>query len=297
MSKGRPKKRYKIVRTQVVASGKMDKETQEKVAGAVGTVAGLLFAGGLAMIPINAILGCIIAGTGAALGWFVLIWRGWFACLNRKCAQYLGFGIIIVAFTVLALCIPGSKSDDASGNTAIPQSITANAPNSPGSQVVAIGQVYGGLYMDRSDPNGMAEVNRKLDALLEITGTEIHRLEKEYDLGFVLVAFSGEVDATRVIPHTNRIEADWNQCRASGGEDGRMRVRMPPVIILTGPRGRLRLKFYDVYFSIDAKPGAKSFSLFEPSGIRARLECLKTEPIGICAVVGFAESKGEKPKE
>jgi len=286
------KRKYTVERTDMTAGSVMNKKTKDKVAGPAGKVAGLLFAGGLAMVLSSPILGCILMGIGATMGWFLLIWMGWFPFLARKYIKYPGCVVIAAALVILALYLRGGKADvpaDTNQVVVTPPSVVATAPNSPGSQVLAVGQINGDLNISRPDPNDMAEVNRKLDALLALTDKETYRLEKEHDLGFVLVAFSGEVDETRVRPHGDKVMGDWSQCRARKDDRGYLLIHLPDVVRLKGrPASITFLSADNAYMAIQAKPGAKSRDLFA-SGVRIRFECLKTEPIGICAAIGFAQ--------
>ena len=92
-----------------------------------------------------------------------------------------------------------------------------------------------------NDPNGTADLNRKLDQFLNENAAQIsvmRRLEKEFDFGFVLIAFSGEVDATRVRPYTSRIIADWNNFKVFKDQDGQMWLR-PRRMYVTEMRAQL----------------------------------------------------------
>ena len=167
--------------------------------------------------------------------------------------------------------------------------VVATAQNSPGSNPVAVGtlNVNGPLVINPPDPNRDDAIHRKLDAMLALPSIELRRLEQEYTLGFVLVAYSGEIDTTRIAAHTDRIECDWRQCRVFRDDGGFMCVELPhflrfkkpgtPPFEINGPIFRILLP---------ARPGEKSSDLVA-HGIKVRVECLKQEPIGVCAAIGF----------
>jgi hypothetical protein len=146
-----------------------------------------------------------------------------------------------------------------------------------------------GWWIGSSDPNGIAAANKKLDALLARTDSKIHQLEEEYDLGFILVAFSGEIDTTRIVPHTDRIEGDWRRCRVYEAGNGLLGVELPPRLKFKGREGPpIEINAGSIRAIIPAKPGEKTSGL-GARGVQFQVECLQQEPIGVCAVIGFKE--------
>jgi hypothetical protein len=219
----------------------MDKKNKRAVGAAVLALASLLAKEGLNAIHPPPFVGVILVGLAIALGWFAVIQIGWFEFLGRKYIQYPGYVVIVVVFVILGLFVRGGKpngSTDANKVVAAPSiattvqnnqgpTVVATAPNSPGSNPVAVGTLNGPLIVGRSDPNGDGARNRRIDALLALPSMEMRRLEQEYTLGFVLVAYSGEIDMTRIAPHTDRIEGDWSQCRVYPDDENLMRVELP----------------------------------------------------------------------
>jgi hypothetical protein len=119
--------------------------------------------------------------------------------------------------------------------------------------------------------------------LLNRTDEEILRLRNKYDFGFVLIAFSGEVETTKVKSYTDRIQADWDNSRAYM-ESGRVVIEVPRFRAKGYPSGTLDLN--PLRISVPPSPGMTLPGIVM-GDMRIQCECLETQPIGICAVIGF----------
>ena len=272
----------------------MDNATHKTVVRAILAAASWAAKEGLDIIPAPPFFGFVLLGLAAALAWSALAHSGWLSFLTRRYIHYTAYGIIIVVFLPLALFVHPHITDaptDTNEPGVSPPSVVATAPT--GSTVTAIGTFNGNLTVKQSGPNQFDTINKKLDALLSLTDSEMNQLEKEYDLGFVLIALSGEVNATRVMPHTNRVESDWGQCIAFKDEKGRLHIGLPQVVEIQRPGGHMISLFATgADYFIGAIPSSKSSLLsVNVSDVQLRLECLKTQPIGICAVIGFKDTR------
>lgn len=124
-------------------------------------------------------------------------------------------------------------------------------------------------------------------ALLNRTDEEILRLRNEYEFGFVLIAFSGEVETTKVKSYTDRIQADWDNSRAYM-ESGRVVIEVPRFRARGYPSGNIDLPQLRV--SVPPNPGTPLPGIVL-GDMKIQCECLETQPIGICAVIGFKRVK------
>ena len=110
---------------------------------------------------------------------------------------------------------------------------------------------------------------------------EQQRLDKEYSLGYALIAFSG--DKKIFISGLDRFEVDWDSITVSRDNRNFINITLD----------RLYDKYTEVgftapVFSCPAIPGAKH-TLMDLGSVRITIECLKAEPIGLFGVLGFAE--------
>lgn len=131
-------------------------------------------------------------------------------------------------------------------------------------------------------------INEKLDALLaNVEASNVmQRLENEYDLGFVLIAFTGEVDATRVRSHTQKISADWRKCKVGFDAKGHVWLQLPKLNIISdggarffNPGNNFKLGFAG---GIDFKSVPITIGNIEMIG-----ESMPQQPIGHYIVLGF----------
>jgi len=118
------------------------------------------------------------------------------------------------------------------------------------------------------------------EVLATIQKDESTRLKKEYPLGYVMIAFSGEKHI--VDNYSDRFQFDQN------------------VKIYKDNQNLLRIEMYNLFdkvnenqigmisAGISLKPGTKQSIVRFPS-FRVIGECLKNEPIGVYAVIGFSE--------
>ena len=280
MSKAKPnKKKWQVVRTDALSSTRMDKRIKEKVAGSALAFATPLITGGLVMLASHT-LGCIAMGVGLAIAWFVITWMEWFPFLSRKSIQYLGYGVIVVASLAL-LCLSPDKSDA----TQAVQPITTTVQDSPGSTVVNVGD-GGTATVNQSDPQKVDAIHEELARLRawveRSAASEMWRLKKEYDLGFVLIAFSGETDAKEVQPYSDAIDGDWNNFKVHKDEQGLLWIDIPYLYIR--PHGTMT--FNGCSAIIPAVPGMKR-PCMRNADIGVWVECLKSDLVGICAAIGF----------
>jgi hypothetical protein len=150
-----------------------------------------------------------------------------------------------------------------------------------GSAVIGVSCGGIALYMlGHSGPTN-AEVLEQLQEMLSgLSGNEIRRLEQDYPLGHVLIAFSGEVK--KVLPNSNVLEADWDGLTV-GRNSKLIWIRLPHLRDVHRNVG-----LDGCQLSTNARPGAKVAAM-SLGNVAIWVECLRTEPIGICAVLGFKE--------
>jgi len=118
---------------------------------------------------------------------------------------------------------------------------------------------------------------------------EQRRLDKEYPLGYALIAFSGEKKT--FISGLNRFEIDWDNIRVYKDRDNVMHVTLDRYYDKDTQN-----EFISPDFSCDAIPGAK-YTAMKVGSVSITIECLKAEPVGILGVLGFAErTDKDKPK-
>jgi len=126
------------------------------------------------------------------------------------------------------------------------------------------------------------DVKKELDAMLSgLSGNELRRLEQEYSLGFVLIAFSGEVK--KVLPYSNVVEGDWDGLMVHRAEGNVISIYIPYLRDLR-PGGTILGR---TTLGIIARPGNRQ--AFPLKNVDAWVECVKAEPVGICAVLGFTD--------
>jgi hypothetical protein len=129
------------------------------------------------------------------------------------------------------------------------------------------------LSLDMSD--------RLQSSLMNIHMNEEKRLNKEYPLGYAMIAFSGEKQIA--VPYTEQFEADWNHLSVTKDRNNFLQIGI----------SRLYDKKNDhlvnnVGLGVRAVPGARS-AMLEFASFTIVVECLRSEPVGIYAVLGFSE--------
>jgi hypothetical protein len=135
----------------------------------------------------------------------------------------------------------------------------------------------------------LAELRR---GLLQEKTREEDRLKKEYPLGYVMLAFSGEKKL--VLPYAERFDCEWDGLGVSlRTEDVKKSIYIDIPRLKYKPN---HVELSRVRIVVSAKPGSrcKTFSLF---GFDISAECLKSEPIGVFAVLGFSEHNHGKSEE
>lgn len=126
------------------------------------------------------------------------------------------------------------------------------------------------------------DLGKMLQSMLSsVTATELSRLASDYPLGHVLIAFSGEIK--KVLPYTNVVESDWDNLDVHREKNNTISVLIPYVRDV-----RSHSMATHLLINLDAWPGAKSRAL-QFKNLEIWTECLKTEPIGRCVVLGFRE--------
>jgi hypothetical protein len=130
--------------------------------------------------------------------------------------------------------------------------------------------------------------NEKLDTILaNIEATNVmKRLESEYDLGFVLIAFTGETDATRVRSHTKQINADWQKCKAGIDERGDVWIQLPKLNIISDDGARFSDPGSNMKLGFAGGLGSKSVPI-TIGNIEMIEESIRQEPIGHFVALGF----------
>lgn len=232
-------------------------------------------------------LGFILLGIAGMLGWSLLLKKKWMQPVRQREYATVG-GYVVIGIVSMGLAIYpylGHKQPAS-------QPITATNQNSPGG--IAIGENKGKLEIHQSDPNATKETNEKLDVveekldrLLSMTQPVMDRLKRDYPLGVVLVAFSGE--SHEALPVMGVIEGDWYNLKVRRTVLGGLAVLVPFL-----RDTRVNVKFYDVVLSVDrALPGATRMNVVL-GNVTVWVECVKQEPIGICAAVGFRETEMQR---
>jgi hypothetical protein len=221
-------------------------------------------------------------------------WIGFFAVAISTVGTLVG-GILVKNNWGYWNRSPSAKSDSEAVIAECPVTITA--PNSPGSTNVAIGNANN-VTVNQTDPSGLGTLNDKLDAVnrkldmaistFELT-KEMPRLEKEYDLGFVLIAFPGTIDATRVRPHSDRIQADWDRCEVYEDAEGLVFAKVPRFQIKGSPTsGAIVANSFNI--GIPPTPGIP-FGPFTIAEVVTQSELLTQTSSVNCAVIGFKTEK------
>jgi hypothetical protein len=124
--------------------------------------------------------------------------------------------------------------------------------------------------------------------LSRIVADEEARLEKEYPLGYVMIAFSGHKKI--VLPRTNRMRADWDNMKVYMDEQNNISVDIPYLYDMVS-----HSSLENCALGTPAIPGSSGrWGL--GSSLVVHVECVRANPIGIFAVLGFNEQGGESKR-
>jgi hypothetical protein len=144
-----------------------------------------------------------------------------------------------------------------------------------------------------SDANDWASVNRKLDRLLAVDSSESVHLEDRYQFGFVLVAFSGETDATRVLPFSRTFDSDWKSIQVNKEPDGNIKLSIPKIRMRSPSGWTEPIGIGNCV--IPAVAGTDIPLVQIPYlNLAVHIECIKAQPIGVCVVIGFAKVRNSR---
>ena len=145
----------------------------------------------------------------------------------------------------------------------------------------------GEVTVGQTDPEELKAMRRQATALLaEITEKELRHLEREYPLGFILIASSGEVQGSVARAHTDRIRGNWDDCVTYIDNQGRARVRLSELYIKGGAHSLIDVARIDI---IPPGPGMEPRGFVCPE-VTVLFEALRTKSDGVCIVVGFKET-------
>jgi hypothetical protein len=252
MDRNRPKKKYEVVRTDTLAS------QRAKHLAALWDSAHCFLVHPLTAMVVTITLAAIAASgrISMALSYVLLVIAFGQGCLGLRKSK-IGLPSAIVSCVVLGIVLLGiawwiNSATEVPTNTDVMK--------------------------------GLGAIDRKLDEwLYGMGGDVIHVLEQEYNLGFVLIAFSGEVDATRVRPYTSRIHADWDKCKARINERGDVELGLPEWDITDDDGTRMCGSMFNLLFA--ASP-YKTMPM-TVGKIQIIGEYLQTKPFGHCVVLGF----------
>ncbi len=261
MSRGKPQRKYQVLRTDKASIGK----------DLVVNLARISPAGVLWLVE----RGLDMRGyTNPGLSWVIwgvaAIWLWWFICkpglMSRVLRQYgksrflywIGFGLVGLSFGTKAWYSPwGQPAEVQPTNTEVVKAV-------------------------RHASEHQADELSKLRAeLSKITNGVEDRLKREYPLGYVMIAFSGHHKG--VVPHSDIIDANWDDMTVSIDNKNTMMVEIP---YLCDKRSGSSLM--NCGLGTRAIPGAFFDWKFKDS-LTMRLECLEANPVGIFAVLGFKE--------
>lgn len=130
------------------------------------------------------------------------------------------------------------------------------------------------------------DILAKLNKMLVDAQQEEERLNKEYPLGYVMIAFSGEKKV--IIPSSGRVVVE-NPHNMIVYIDNNYWIHIDNCNIYDN---QSHSRATDCSFGTLAKPGQKAVVMTWKSpkkDLQIVVECVKTEPIGVCAVLGFSE--------
>lgn len=113
------------------------------------------------------------------------------------------------------------------------------------------------------------------------TNEDMERLKKDFPLGIVLIAFSGQVK--KVLPYSGMIEGDWDGLTVRMVADNNMEIHIP-YLHWRAFNATVR----NCTLTVPAVPGLKR-SGGDPDVMGIWAECLEADPVGICAVLGFKD--------
>jgi hypothetical protein len=240
-----------------------------------------LVVGGAIKMIATPTVGYVVLGLVAEFYWFYALQKNWaWVQPIRQSRRWQIIGYVVIAVIFGGLAIYAHFRPD----KPISPSMAVRNENSPGA--IAVGENKGSITVVQTDPNAIVGINEKLDALLAIRDADvIARLNRDYDCGFVLVAFSDEVDATRARPYTARgvIQADWDKCKAQKQGDC-ITVSIPNCKMIGD--GVVFKVCSEIRLSFPIDPRKESSGLIV-GDITVKGEYLRTDPWGHCFVLGF----------
>jgi len=182
-------------------------------------------------------------------------WRYLQIC-QRKCVWWPVAGLIVLVFVGWAYRVRGGP---------LPQPVLTS------DDVARI-----------ADETAAKTAEQLMKRLVAAQKDEEQRLREDYPFGYVMVAFSGETKA--VLPYPSRFDCDWDEVTVS---------RQGDVIAVEIPYLRdtkTGVSFENVAVGTRAIPGSKGSPPIRLADCAITLECLKAEPIGIIAVLGFPKA-------
>jgi hypothetical protein len=144
-----------------------------------------------------------------------------------------------------------------------------------------------------------ADIAKKIDDVraalnkeaVESNEEEENRLKREYPLGYVIFAFSGEKIVHLLC--TDRVDSDWDRVKVY--REGKDLVFIEPLYLFDKREDKHKTSgFVSCAFGMPAKPGGKSIRIRVQDSFMARAECIRAKPVGLCVVLGFMECESEK---
>jgi len=147
---------------------------------------------------------------------------------------------------------------------------------------IVIALLIGAAYMWMPRESSNTDVLESLMARLsEIENSQEHRLNRDYPLGYIMIALSGHRKV--IIPRVDLIEADWNKMTLYLDTCNMMYLQIPYL--------REKLKntvFQECTMGVQQVAGS-AFKINIAGSAMMILECLEARPVGIFAVLGFKE--------
>ena len=217
----------------------------------------------------NPSLGWMIWGAAVVLLWWSICTSDWSNTIVMKIAhsgrcRLAGFIVILVSFGVAAWIAPWHKESEKAAVSSMVDDI-----------VRRVGE----------QTNQQLEDKLKV-ALSQTRDDKEDLLKKEYPLGYVMVAFSGE--KKDVLLCTDRFEIDLSRVAVRKGSINTVLVDIPRIYDKV-QKTTCSISSYE----FPAIPGRQPW-LIQTTSLRLRIECLKADPWGIFVVLGFAMPASEK---
>ncbi|MEN6578393.1 MAG: hypothetical protein ABFD90_18760 [Phycisphaerales bacterium] len=149
-----------------------------------------------------------------------------------------------------------------------------------GAIVIALLLVAGYMWMPRGPSN--ADILKELMThLSEIENSQESRLNREYPLGFVMIALSGHRKA--IVPRADLFETDWNKMIVFHHTDNMIYLKIPYL-----RDTRTNSLHTECSMAVYPVPGSSCRTGFGV-GMLMELQCVAAQPVGVFVVLGFKE--------